>query len=126
MTAIAAKVFQEYHERYGTTRGAAFKAQRINGRHNGRVLIQAKPADLAKIQLPPAPNVEKLLCHIWNIPEQQATSPAEMSRPPAKDIKIDRSKPELLPFNRTQIAEQSDFVPAIPQTDSPNGDRKTK
>lgn len=105
-TARASAAFVEYHQRYGTTRGCHIKAQRLNNRTNGRVLIQARPSDLAKINLPPAPNVEKLLCHIWNISEQQVTIDTRKTRPPYDDIKVDRDQPETTkPINReTQIA----------------------
>lgn len=88
MTAQAATVFQEYYERHGTLHGAAIKATRLNNRPNGRVIIHAKPADLAKINLPKCPNVAKLLCHIWNIPEPAAEESEHMSRPPARDLKL--------------------------------------
>lgn len=88
ITAQAATVFQEYYERHGTLHGAAIKATRLNNRPNGRVIIHAKPADLAKINLPNCPNVAKLLCHIWNVPEPTAEESNHMSRPPARDLKL--------------------------------------
>ena len=96
-TARAAAAFTDYYQRYGTTRGAHMKAERLNARSNGRVLIQLKPADLAKINLPKPIPIEKLLCHIWNIPETQVDTPAAMTRPPHQNIRVDRSKPELRP-----------------------------
>ncbi len=100
-TARAAAAFTDYHQRYGTTRGCHLKAQRLNNRTNGRVLIQARPSDLAKINLPPAPNVEKLLCHIWNISEKQVTINERKPRPPHEDIKIDRTTTETtIPIDR--------------------------
>ena len=100
-TARAAAAFSAYHQRYGTTRGCRLKAQRLNNRTNGRVLIQTRPADLAKIVLPPAPDVEKLLCHIWNISEKQVTINERKTRPPHEDIKIDRTTTETtIPINR--------------------------
>lgn len=99
MTAKASDSFKAYYERYGTTRGAHFKAQRLNARTNGRVLIQAKPADLAKVHLPKSPNVQKLLCHIWNISENQISKSTIKPRQPFDAVKIDRTKPELKPTN---------------------------
>lgn len=95
MTAKASETFKDYFKRYGTTRGAAFKAVRHNQKSNGTVLIQAKPADLAKVTLKEAPNVGKLLCHIWNIPENQIVETAHQTRPPAANLAIDRARAEL-------------------------------
>lgn len=106
MTAIASAAFADYYKRYGTTRGAAFKAQRVNGRHNGRVLIQAKPADLAKVNLPKAVPLQKLLCHIWNIPPNQVTTPDTKPRPPFQDTRIDRSRTEqVIPLDSASAVE---------------------
>jgi len=95
MTAKASETFTEYYKRYGTIRGAAFKAYRLNQKSNGRVLIQAKPADLAKVTLAPEPNVQKLLCHIWNIPETQVIQTDHQTRPPARNLAVDRARAEL-------------------------------
>lgn len=107
-TARASAAFIDYHQRYGTTRGCHLKAQRLNNRTNGRVLIQARPADLAKINLPPAPDVEKLLCHIWNISEKQVTLNDRTTRPPYTDVKVDRDAPETtIPINREAQVEHA-------------------
>lgn len=95
-TARSSESIAAYKQRYGTTRGAHMKASRVNARHNGRVLLQCKPADLQKITLPNAPSVEKLLCHIWNIPPNQVTQAEQKPRPPFADTKIDRSAPEII------------------------------
>lgn len=92
-TAKAAQAFAAYYQRYGTTRGCHFKATRANARHNGRVIIQTRPADQAKIALPSAPPVERLLCHIWNIPETQVGLAPHQPRPPFPDITVDRANP---------------------------------
>ena len=105
-TAKASAAFNDYYTRMGTTRGAHMKAQRANGKHNGRVLIQCKPADLAKVNLPDAPNVEKILCHIWNIPENQVNQADSMQRPPAAAIEVDRARPELTGHER-YVAERN-------------------
>lgn len=94
-TAKASEAFVAYYERHGTCRGAHIKAQRVNGKHNGRVVIQCKPADLAKVHLPQSPHVDKILCHIWNISEQQVNKSPKMARPPADDISVDRTTGEL-------------------------------
>lgn len=123
-TARAAETFAAYFQRYGTTRGAYFKAQRLNNRSNGRVLIQTKPADLEKITLPKAPAVEKLLCHIWNIPEKQVEKTNNRPRPPFQNVRVDRSADELKPSPgpatgiaeacREALAAHTDRSPAPP------------
>lgn len=122
-TARASACFSEYRERYGTTRGAAFKAERLNNRPNGRVLIQAKPADLTKVNLPKAQPVTKLLCHIWNIPPNQVLEPDAMTRPPFKHVRVDRTRPETT----VQPPEPDDdllrFPPPAAQPSSKNGEK---
>ena len=115
MTAAASQPFKTYRERYGTTRGAAFKATRANSRPNGRVLIQTKPADLAKITLPKAQPVHKLLCHIWNIPETQIDTTDHRARAPFQNATIDRSKAPVVPFEPPDgQAQVINFTAAIP------------
>lgn len=97
MTASAAESFAGYHQRHGTTRGCHFQASRVNNRPNGRVLVVAKPADLAKIHLPKPRDVRKLLCHIWNIPPNQTDVDAPHTRPPHLSLHTDRTKPEFEP-----------------------------
>jgi len=122
-TARAAETFAAYFQRYSTTRGALFKAQRLNGRANGRVLIQAKPADLAKVNLPKCPPVEKLLCHIWNIPEAQVSASDNRPRPPFKNAQVDRTKEELPLKIDTRNAVNAALAKAIKHKD--NGAPKT-
>lgn len=120
-TARSAAAFAEYFKRYDTTRGCHFKAQRLNGRPNGRVLIQCKPADLAKVNLPSPPVVQKCLCHIWNIPENQVDTTKHATRPPFKAVHVDRTKPEL---QRKQPETVKDIIRAHPLPPRPgaNGD----
>lgn len=71
MTAQAAEEFTAYYSRHETLVGCLFEATRLGQHHNGRVLIRCKPIDQASVHLPDPPNVMKLLCHIWNIPEPE-------------------------------------------------------
>jgi len=121
-TAKSAAAFAAYHERHGTTRGAHMKAQRLNARPNGRVLIQCRPADLAKVHLPNSPQVEKVLCHIWTIPENQVTTAAQMKRPPAEAVEIDRSRPEI-DAHKSRVTEALLRAAARPGTDPPGNGR---
>ena len=112
-TAKASAAFVDYFERMNTTRGCHMKAQRVNGKHNGRVLIQCKPADLAKIHLPESPDVEKVLCHIWNIPENQVNRGTSMKRPPADNIEVDRDRPEIPITPRIADEPQNNYAAAV-------------
>lgn len=96
-TAISSASFTHYFERFGTLRGCHFMAQRSNNKNNGRVLIQTKPGDLSRIELPDDQDVRKLLCHIWNISENQIDETPRTSRPPARDITVDHTLPEIEP-----------------------------
>lgn len=95
MTAAASDHFKKYYERHGTTRGCYFQATRANNRPNGRVLLQCKPADLAKINLPKPLDLIKLLSHIWNIAPNQTQVADSHPRAPAMAINTDRTRPEM-------------------------------
>jgi hypothetical protein len=73
VTATASDPLREYRKLNDTLRGCLFKAARRGHKYNGRVIIICKPADLAGVLLPAAPNIPKILCHIWNIPSNEAT-----------------------------------------------------
>lgn len=73
-TARAIDPLDEYFRRHKTMRGCLIQAQRAQQRPNARVLIRCRPADLAKFDLPRAPNVPALLCHIWGLPEDAVTT----------------------------------------------------
>ncbi len=121
-TARAAAPFTEYHQRYGTTRGCHFRASRLNQRPNGRILVQLKPGDLAKVNLPPAPKVEKLLCHIWNVPETQAVIAPTTQRPPNPEIKIDRSTCDVIHLD----SSPSTIAAAVKLAQTRNGNNRPK
>ena len=95
-TARSSQAIAAYYQRYSTTRGAHMKAMRSPAKPNGRVLIQCKPADLEKITLPKAPPVEKLLCHIWNLSENQIGTTDNQPRPPFASVTIQRNKTEVI------------------------------
>lgn len=66
-TARSSRAFLEYKNSYGSLRGCLFQAKRVNMAPNARVIIQTRPADLAKIKLPDPPDLVKVLSMIWNI-----------------------------------------------------------
>jgi hypothetical protein len=68
LTANSAHRFVEYRLAHGTLRGCHFRAQRANYSRNSRVIIETKPADLEKINLPPPPDTIRILSIIWNLP----------------------------------------------------------
>lgn len=68
LTAMPANRIVDYRTANGTLRGCIFRARRTNNKHNGRINIQTKPADLGKIWLPEAPDLIAVLSIIWNIP----------------------------------------------------------
>jgi len=125
MTAKASAPFAEYYERTRTLRGCFFKAQRLNGRTNGRVLIQTKTVDLARIVLPPPIPVEKLLCHIWNIPPADVTTADAMTRPPFQHTQVDRNND--IPILRMPPATPiNHHVPLHPEPQGNNQHAKTE
>lgn len=101
-TAHASDSFKNYAALHGTLRACAFRAFRPSKRHNGRVIIHTTPGDEAKIRLPEPPNLQRLLCHIWNV--QYTEPPKRMDRPPFKAVdatndngKDGRYRPPLVP-----------------------------
>ncbi len=80
MTALAAEVFVTYKKAHGTLRGCLFQAVRLGTKPNGRVTIQTKPADLQTRALPDPPDIKRILCVLWNVPDK-AAQPASHHRP---------------------------------------------
>lgn len=66
-TARASQAFLEYRKAYGSLRGCAFRAHRVNLAANARVHLVCKPADLAGIALPQPPDLVRVLSVLWNI-----------------------------------------------------------
>lgn len=73
-TAIAAKTFINYREINGTLRACRFRASRPSGRPNGRIVIACKAEDETLLRLPKPPDVKTILCHIWNVKAESATT----------------------------------------------------
>ena len=67
-TATAAIPLDVYRRANRTLRGCQMKSWRPKRIKNGRIEMLCKPIDLATLHLPPAPNIPKALCVIWQIP----------------------------------------------------------
>lgn len=67
-TAKAASTLVIYRDYHKTLRGCAIRCSRRGDQPNGRIRIETRRTDPAKTVLPEPPNVQRLLCHIWNIP----------------------------------------------------------
>lgn len=93
-TAQAAKVFEEYREVNGTLRGCDFIARRPKGTANGKVLIQASPADLRKLKLPTGPNLALALAIIWRLPKESIQEERAKYRPPT--VRTDAAALDIL------------------------------
>ena len=117
-TAKSSAAFSEYYTRYGTTRGCMFKAERLNAKTNGRVVIQARPADLAKINLPPSPDVQQCLAHIWNLPPNQVETLPHKNRPPFQSVILNRENPELTAPTTTKDTTEAAFAAATTAGDN--------
>jgi len=87
-TAHASDSFTNYYNLHTGLRACAFRAFRPSKRSNGRVIIHTTPADEAKIRLPDPPDIQRLLCHIWNV---KYTPPSKrMPRPPYKPVNVEQ------------------------------------
>lgn len=90
-TAQAAEHFTDYRDMHNSLRGCLFEAKRMHGKHNGRVLVRCKPADLVAVRLPKAPDLIKCLAILWDFPIDDVTAGRVE---PEKKTKTVRHKPE--------------------------------
>jgi hypothetical protein len=67
-TGQGAEYFEHFRSISGTLKGCLFVSERLGSRHNGRVVITCKPADLSSIRLPDPLDVISVLSVIWQIP----------------------------------------------------------
>lgn len=104
-TTHAAKPLQDYFDATGTLRGCVLHASRPKGTPNGKVCIQTNTANLAKINLPAAPDLPRALAVIWRIPLAPAT--IDSSRPDTETHRIDR-------VAAARIRRQPDNMPDPP------------
>lgn len=91
MTAQASDALVAYHARYETLRGCFFEARRTAARSNARVIIKCKPADLQQTRLPEPPSIERVLCHLWNLPKPEVNLTPKLHTEPAGDRQSDRT-----------------------------------
>lgn len=71
MTLQASRALVEYRDAHSTLRGCLFKAYRLHRRHNGRVIIQTKPAAIEHINLPKPPDLVSCMAIIWQLPRPE-------------------------------------------------------
>jgi len=86
-TAASSETFKTYNKIHSGMRGCHFKAYRPSGKPNGRVTIAAKPIDENRIRLPDPPDIQQILCHIWNI-KTNAAKYVPTERVPFKQIHV--------------------------------------
>jgi len=67
-TAQAGERFTDYRAIHNSLRGCLFEATRMHARHNARIIIHCKPADLTAIRLPKPPDIIKCLAILWDFP----------------------------------------------------------
>lgn len=107
-TACAARPLADYHEHTGTLRGCAFTAQRSKPSQNAKVLIVTHTANLARIELPNAPDIADALAIIWRLPRHSLNSQSEhqpdltVERKPARRAKQLHPDPRRLRQQREQ------------------------
>jgi len=86
-TAAASDTFKNYMAIYGTLRHCKFTASRSSLRPNGRVVIACQHVDEASVRLPDAPDIRRILCHIWGVPFND-TKEEPGHRPPFQSVKL--------------------------------------
>jgi len=68
LTAQACYALLPYRATYHTLRGCNLLARRSTWAKNSRLVIETRPADLAKLRLPAPPHIERCLAVLWNLP----------------------------------------------------------
>lgn len=82
-TAQVGDTLKEYRALHGTLRGCQFLAERMNHRFNGRVCLRTTPGDLARLNLPDAPDLIACMALIWNVPKGQVKDNGRVKDSPA-------------------------------------------
>lgn len=80
LTAAASDPLRNYVAIHSEIRGCDITATRPSGRQNGRVQLQARPANLAGIRLPDPPNLQRILCHVWGVKYSPPPTPTYDAR----------------------------------------------
>lgn len=65
----AAETIDAYYEQHGTLKGAELHASRPSAKNNARVNVTLRRSDHAVNTLPQAPDIEKVLMHVWGLNE---------------------------------------------------------
>lgn len=68
LTAPPAEKLAEWFDLHKTLRGCEITLNRVSPRPNGRVHVILRAIDIASIQLPPAPDLRRVLATLWNLP----------------------------------------------------------
>lgn len=69
-TAAAAEQFVQYRLAFATLRGCLFTAYRWRSAPNGRIIIKTERSAMSDSALPRAPDLEKVLAILWQLPQQ--------------------------------------------------------
>lgn len=93
VTAGGAEQIMPYYEISGTLRGCLLTSCRRGMAANSPLDITTRPADLQLIQLPPEPDLPKLLSMIWGINEQATRKKGFRAQQP--EIGIDSNVTDL-------------------------------
>jgi len=87
MTALAADQLKGYHSRFGTLRGLEVYADRPSRKPNGRIVILAKASGIPDTELPVAPDIRRILLHIWGIDDAAIEDNGRRRNMPASRFK---------------------------------------
>jgi len=89
-TAQAGDVLREFFDLHKTLRGCIITAERMHHRPNGRVVLQCKAGDLARLNLPEPPDMRACLAIIWHLPD--AAAKVERGRNGKPQVTIDENE----------------------------------
>lgn len=68
LTAAPAQILAAWFDLHKTLRGSEVVLNRTSPRPNGKVRLQVRAIDLSAVQLPPAPDLRRVLATLWNLP----------------------------------------------------------
>lgn len=102
----------QYRKANGTLRGCRIVASRARAVPNGRVLLKTSSVDLSKYPVPPAPDVAKLLLHMWDLPGKAFKADRKVEGHPQLD-----ATPEVLDKMRRTGSTRVEHAPPNPAND---------
>lgn len=89
ITAGAVATLDVYRSQHGTLRGAEITCSRSGARSNAPLNVSLRRSEVAELHLPPAPDIARVLRHIWKLPQPAVAHEVQEEH---------RERPVVVPF----------------------------